>query len=283
MLTCRTVGLLAVSSLWIACGSDSSPARPADDGDAMSGTGGAAGDLAGSGGNTQANGGSSSGATDAAAGTAGASAGAGGSSQPAPDAAVSSAVCATGATYGAPLSGMTMAATLVKAGFSFPEGPVWIASVGALFFSDMTMTQGPKGPPSIIHKLTPPSTVEDFIPVAGSNGLAIAPDGQILAATHDTRSLSKFDPVTKMRTNLDLTYMGKHFNSPNDVAVRSDGNIYFTDPNYQLAGRPAETMVTGIYRVPPVGDVSLVDDKQQQPNGITLSVDQNTLYVSTGP
>ena len=64
------------------------------------------------------------------------------------------------------------------------------------------------------------------------------------------------------------------------LAVRSDGNIYFSDPNYQLGGRTSETMITGVYRVSPAGEVSLVDDKQQQPNGITLSVDENTLYVS---
>jgi gluconolactonase len=281
MLACRLFPLVAVSCSWLACGSDSAPARSGDDG-GTSGVGGAAGDSAGSGGTVQASGGSNSGAPDAAAGSAGTSAGAGGSSQPVVDAAMSPPVCAMGATYGAPLSAMTMPATLVKSGFNFLEGPVWFANLGALFFSDMNMGGGgTSGPPSVIHKLTPPSTVEDFILMSGSNGLAIAPDGQILAATHDTRSLTKFDPVTKTRMNLALTYMGKHFNSPNDLTVRSDGNIYFTDPNYQLAGRTNETMITGVYRVSPGGDVSLVDDKQQQPNGITLSVDQNTLYVST--
>jgi gluconolactonase len=74
--------------------------------------------------------------------------------------------------------------------------------------------------------------------------------------------------------------VGKHFNSPNDAAVRSDGNIYFSDPNYQLGSRTSETTITGVYRVSPAGDVSLVDDKQKQPNGVTLSVDESTLYVS---
>jgi len=283
MLAYRLLGVVAVSSVWLACASDSPPARSTDDSDAMSGVGGAAGDSAGSGGNAPATGGSNTGAPDAATGTGGTSAGAGGSAVTVMDAGKSSPVCAKGATYGAPLSAMTMPATLVKAGFTFPEGPVWIASVGALFFSDMNMSGGgTNGPPSIMHKLTPPSTVEDFIPMSGSNGLAIAADGQILAATHDTRSLTKFDPVTKARTNLMLTYMGKHFNSPNDVTVRSDGNIYFSDPDYQLGGRTNETMITGVYRVSPAGEVSLVDGNQQQPNGITLSVDQNTLYVSTG-
>jgi len=284
MLSYRMFGLLAVSSFGLACSSDSSPARSEEDSGVVSaGVGGAAGDAAGSGGSAQANGGSNSGTPDAATGSGGTTGGAGGSAVTVPDAGMSAAVCAAGATYGAPLAAMTMPATLVKGGFTFPEGPVWIASVGALFFSDMNMSGGgTMGPPSIMHKLTPPSTVEDFVPMAGSNGMAIAIDGQILAATHDTRSLSKFDPVTKARTNLNLTINGKHFNSPNDVTVRTDGNIYFTDPNYQLGGRTNETMITGVYRVSPAGDVSLVDDKQQQPNGITLSVDQNTLYVSTG-
>jgi gluconolactonase len=192
-------------------------------------------------------------------------------------------ICTPGVTYGAPMAGMTMPATPVKTtGLTFPEGPVWFANLGVLFFSDMNMSGGgTMGPPSIMHKLTPPNTVEDFVPMAGSNGLAIAADGQILACTHDTRSLTKFNPVTKARTDLMLTYMGKHFNSPNDVTVRSDGTIYFTDPNYQLGGRTDELKMTGVYRVSPAGDVSLVDDKQQQPNGITLSVDEKILYVST--
>jgi len=191
------------------------------------------------------------------------------------------AVCVAGATYGSPLGSPTVAATLIKAGFKFTEGPVWFASLGVLFFSDMNFRGGnANGPPSVMHRLTPPSTIEDFVPQSGSNGLAIAPDGQILAATHDTQSLTKFDPITKARTNLGLTYMGKHFNSPNDAAVRSDGNIYFSDPNYQLGSRTSETASTGVYRVSPAGEVSLVDDKQQQPNGVTLSVDESTLYVS---
>ncbi len=190
-------------------------------------------------------------------------------------------VCAAGATYGSPLASPTIAATLVKGGFKFIEGPVWFAGLGVLFFSDMNFRgDNAKGPPSVMHRLTPPSTVDDFLPTSGSNGLAIAPDGQILAATHDTQSLTKFDPVARTRTNLDLTYMGKHFNSPNDVAVRSDGNIYFSDPNYQLGSRTSQTMITGVYRVSPSGLVSLIDDKQQQPNGVTLSIDENTLYVS---
>jgi len=196
---------------------------------------------------------------------------------------VAPVVCATGVTYGAPLPRLTVPATLIKGGFKFLEGPVWFANLGVLFFSDMNMRGGNvNGPPSVMHRLTPPSTVQDFIVAAGSNGLAIAPDGQILAATHDTQSLTKFDPVTRARTNLNLTYMGKHFNSPNDVAVRSDGTIYFSDPNYQLGARTSQTMITAVYRVSPGGEVSLVDDKQQQPNGITLSVDESTLYVSNG-
>jgi gluconolactonase len=193
------------------------------------------------------------------------------------------AVCLRGAVYGAPLPSATMAATLVQGGFKFLEGPVWFADLGVLFFSDID-TQGgnDRGPPSLIRRLTPPNTIEDFIPSANSNGLAIAPDGQILAATHDTQSLSKFHPVTKARTNIDLRYLGKHFNSPNDLAVRSDGNVYFSDPHYQLGNRQSETGIEGVYRVSALGEVTLVDDKLQAPNGVTLSPDENTLYVSTG-
>jgi gluconolactonase len=75
-------------------------------------------------------------------------------------------------------------------------------------------------------------------------------------------------------------YDGKKFNSPNDLVLRSDGTIYFTDPDYQLGNRTSETGKKGVYRVSPSGTVSVVDDTFGEPNGITLSPDETVLYVA---
>ena len=73
---------------------------------------------------------------------------------------------------------------------------------------------------------------------------------------------------------------GHHFNSPNDLTVRTDGTIYFTDPDYQIAGRTNETGIKGIYRVSPSNVVSVVDSSFNEPNGIALSPDETVLYVA---
>jgi len=74
-------------------------------------------------------------------------------------------------------------------------------------------------------------------------------------------------------------YSGKKLNSPNDAIVRSDGTIYFTDPDYGLEGRTKELSFNGVYRIDTKGVLTLVDDKMNQPNGIALSPDEKILYV----
>jgi gluconolactonase len=169
----------------------------------------------------------------------------------------------------------------VKDGFVFVEGPVWSASLGAFFFSEMDFDhQGKNGPPATIHKLVLPSSVEPFITSSGSNGLAIDDQG-LIACTHDTQTLSRFDLSTKARSVFVADYQGKHFNSPNDVAVHSAGYVYFTDPDWQLAERPNETGVTGVYLRKPTGEVVLIDGGLSRPNGVSLSPDETRLYVGS--
>jgi gluconolactonase len=86
---------------------------------------------------------------------------------------------------------------------------------------------------------------------------------------------------TGARTPIATIYMGTRFNSPNDLAIRSDGTIYFSDPDYQ-APNPRPQMATRVYRVAPgTNAVSVVDSTLTQPNGVTLSLDESTLYVSS--
>jgi gluconolactonase len=171
--------------------------------------------------------------------------------------------------------------------FGFVEGPVWVAELGVLLFSDMNFSGGnAKGPPSRMRRLKPPTTFDVFVESANSNGLALSLDGGLLAATHDTQSLSAFDVGTGARNDLDIRYQGKHFRSPNDLTVRDDGTVYFTDPDYQLGSRTAELGSAGAYRVaPPLAGgtraAELVDGTLQQPNGVALSPDQRTLYLGS--
>lgn len=170
-------------------------------------------------------------------------------------------------------------ATLVRDGFVFVEGPVWSEALGAFLFSEMDFNNpGENGPPSKIHKLTLPSSFEVFIADAGSNGLAV--DGQgLVACTHDTRTLSRYDLQTRARSVFVSDYESKRFNSPNDVAIHSKGHVYFSDPDWQLGDRKNETGMTGVYHRDPSGRVTLIDGTLPKPNGVTLSPDETRLYV----
>ncbi|MEU8128807.1 SMP-30/gluconolactonase/LRE family protein [Micromonospora sp. NPDC049049] len=189
--------------------------------------------------------------------------------------------CPTGGSYGSPLPASTVTAPRIQGGFTFLEGPVWVADGGYLLFSDMTAGTGPYNvQPSTIRRFTAPATFDTFITNAGSNGLALSADAQqLVAATHDQRSVSSYRLSDRARSTVAPNYQGRAFNSPNDVAVRSDGVVYFTDPNFQRGNRPDQMSGrTSVFRVSN-GQVSLVDDRLRQPNGISLSTDGTALYV----
>ncbi|MFF0151752.1 SMP-30/gluconolactonase/LRE family protein [Micromonospora sp. NPDC005203] len=192
-----------------------------------------------------------------------------------------SGVCPTGVGYGSPLPASSLSATKIQGGFSFLEGPVWVADGGYLLMSDMAAGTGQYNvQPSTIRRFTPPATFDTFIANAGSNGLALSADSQqLIAATHDQRNVSAYRLSDSSRSTVAANYQGRAFNSPNDVAVRSDGVAYFTDPNFQRGNR-ADQMNgrTSVFRVSG-GQVSLVDDRLRQPNGISLSPDGTALYV----
>jgi gluconolactonase len=155
------------------------------------------------------------------------------------------------------------------------EGPVWTGD--AIYFSQLTTDTEPN--PSRIFRIAAGGTPELWLDAAGSNGLALSGDGGLLAARHSDGSLTRIDLTTKAETILVNNYEGATFNSPNDIAVRSDGNLYFTDPDWQ---RPPErtAVPTRVYRVDPSGAISVVDETLRNPNGATLSIDETWLYVS---
>jgi gluconolactonase len=182
----------------------------------------------------------------------------------------------SGSSYPAPDLSGTPSAVHSGSGSGLFEGVLWLER-GVLLFSDMSFTADV--PPSTIHALTPPGSVQTFLADAGTNGLGLAPDGTVLGCAHDVQGIVRIDPVTGARTTWVDNYQGNSFNSPNDIAVRGDGTVYFSDPNWQLGSRPSETGMTGVYRVASSGEVSLVDGDRGNPNGVALSPDQATLYV----
>jgi gluconolactonase len=190
-------------------------------------------------------------------------------------------VCQAGVPAEPPLPGTTLSATRIQGGFTFLEGPVWVATPGYLLVSDLGAATGAQQvQPSTIRRLAPPAPAATFVVASGSNGLALSPDGlQIVAATHDNRGVSAFRLSDATRTVLAAGFQGRAFNSPNDVTVRADGVVYFTDPTFQRGRRTDEMRGrTGVFRIVN-GQVALVDDTVRQPNGIALSPDGRTLYV----
>jgi len=284
----------------LACSADSADAEPRFD-QPVAGAGGEAGAgataNAGSGAGGQ---GGSAGASNAGSG--GALSGSGGNSGLA-GAAGSSAAGAGGSAGSAPLSGFARvgAESCPPGPFGSPlpvnpsivhlssvggtsafnwEGVVWTGS--ALLFSEIAA-----GNASQIDRFTPGGGVErGLFANTGSNGLALDAAGNLLLAAHDVGGVSRVELPGGMLTRGSQTFNGLRFNSPNDLVLRGDGNIYFTDPDFQSpSGRIQGD--TRVYRIAPAQGgqspaISVVDDSIDQPNGVTLSPDGSTLYVSGG-
>ncbi len=155
------------------------------------------------------------------------------------------------------------------------EGPVWVKD--ALYFSDFTFG---KGFPSRVRKLDASGAVTTVIEDSGSNGLAVDAKGDLVAATHKFKALSRYAIATGKRTPIAETYDGNVFNSPNDMVIALDGTIYFTDPAYQKDAAPGGQPGTNVYRVAADGKVTVVDAGLYNPNGIALSPKGDILYVN---
>jgi len=160
----------------------------------------------------------------------------------------------------------------ILGGFEFTEGPLWIPE-GYLIFSDI--------PASTIYKWTPGEKKAIIFrkPSGHSNGLTIDKRSRILACEHDRR-VSRTE-VDGTLTILAERYNGKRLNSPNDIVVKSDGTIYFTDPPYGLVNQKEgkELPFQGVFRISIQGKLTLLDDTFERPNGIAFSPDEKTLYV----
>jgi gluconolactonase len=162
-------------------------------------------------------------------------------------------------------------------GFSILEGPLWTGD--ALLLSHISTDRAPN--PSRLLRLAPNGDVDVFLQQAGSNGLALDGEGRVVLARHEDGAIARLtsDAVDSASEVLVAGFEGSPFNSPNDLVFRADGNLYFTDPDYQRP--PARTALpTRVYRLDRGGALSVVDDQLESPNGIALTLDEAWLYVS---
>lgn len=158
--------------------------------------------------------------------------------------------------------------------FQFTEGPIWVGGEdGYLIFSDI--------PANKIYSWTAASEFSVFrVPSQQSNGNNLDLQGRIITAEHWGRKVSLQKRDGSIIALLD-NYRGRKFNSPNDVVVKSDGTVWFTDPDYGLRGRPRELEKNNVFRYDPMtGDVSVVVDDFDKPNGLCFSPDESKLYIA---
>jgi gluconolactonase len=158
---------------------------------------------------------------------------------------------------------------VVAEGLGFTEGPVWHPD-GYLLFSDI--------PNSRIHRWREGELSIYREPSGQSNGLTLDGRTGVVACEHESRrvSVERDGRVEPLATEFD----GKRLNSPNDVVVRSDGRIFFTDPPYGITEDQRELPYNGVFSVSPQGDLSLLATDFDRPNGLAFSPDERTLYIA---
>ncbi|MEG3980757.1 SMP-30/gluconolactonase/LRE family protein [Microcoleus sp. T3B2] len=155
--------------------------------------------------------------------------------------------------------------------FQFIEGPIWHPD-GFLLFSDI--------PANIIYKFGSNQEVEVFRRPSGkANGNTLDKENRLLTAEHENRRVSRTEKDGQVITLADR-YEGKRLNSPNDLVVKSDGSIYFTDPSYGVSKEQEELGFYGVYRLAPDGKLTLLVKDLVLPNGIAFSPDEQKLYVN---
>jgi gluconolactonase len=169
------------------------------------------------------------------------------------------------------------------------EGPVWVED--ALYLSEMTVMpydqQNNEVKMSRILKVTPGGQVSIEVADSGSNGLAIDGPGSLLAAVHKDGSIKRLALPGGAATPIASTFMNVRFNSPNDLSVHTaTGTLYFTDPAFNAPMPPPQAMMRA-YRLSPGGMPEPIPsaaspDQLDGPNGITLSLAEDFLYVAAG-
>ncbi len=164
----------------------------------------------------------------------------------------------------------------LAAGFDWAEGPVWFGDAGCLLFSDI--------PNNRIVRWTEEGVTTFRQPSNFSNGHTRDLQGRLISCEHGTRRVTRTGWDGSVTVIAD-GYQGKRLNSPNDVVVKSDGSVWFTDPHYGIMTnyegfRAEEELPCQVYRVDPDGTVEAVITDMACPNGLAFSPDEGLLYVA---
>ena len=181
---------------------------------------------------------------------------------------------------------------IIADSFDWSEGPVWIPELNMLLFSDIPQNSVFQWTEKDGLKLyLKPSGYTDTLPrggETGSNGLLLDAEGRLVLCQHGDRRMARMeapleDPSPRFSTLAD-SWNGKRFNSPNDAVYSSKGELYFTDPAFGMElhweDPKREMDFAGVFKLGTDGEVSLLIDSLSAPNGIALSPDESTLYVS---
>jgi gluconolactonase len=178
-------------------------------------------------------------------------------------------------------------------GFIWTEGPLWIPDQQQLLFSDVPANKvyawTEAGGTRVYLNPSGYTGTEQLAGESGSNGLAMSHDRHYLyLCQHGDRRIARMEALLREPQPVFITiadqWQGKRFNSPNDLVVSTQGQIYFTDPPYGLKQQDddpeKEIPFQGVYRRDLDGTITLLIDSLSRPNGIALSPDEKTLYVA---
>ena len=178
---------------------------------------------------------------------------------------------------------------ILASGFEWAEGPLWLEDQQALIFTDV--------PTNKIWKWTEQDSLSLYLEPSGylgdrtdknepgANGLALDAAGNLILCQHGERQIGKMlSPINSPKAEYEALatgYEGKRFNSPNDLAYNTKGQLFFTDPPYGMdPWDEKELEIQGVYRLDSDGKVNLLIDSLSRPNGAALSPDQTKLYIA---
>lgn len=166
----------------------------------------------------------------------------------------------------------------IATGFDWVEGPVWFGDAGCLLFSDI--------PSNRILRWAPDQGISVYRnPSNYANGHTRDRVGRLVSCEHGTRRVTRTEHDGSITIIAD-GFEGKRLNSPNDVIVKSDGSVWFTDPHYGIMTdyegyRAEQELPCNVYRVDPEnGAITAVVTDMVCPNGLAFSPDETTLYVA---
>ena len=178
---------------------------------------------------------------------------------------------------------------ILAEGFEWSEGPIWSTKLNSLLFSDV--------PNNVIYIWNENNGINVFAkPIgysgqvpnnkkAGTNGLTIDANGNLIVCMHGDRMIAKIENLNIQKiTSVIESYNNKLFNSPNDLVYDSKGNLFFTDPPYGLLKGDKDELkeipFNGVYKLSTNGNLELLIKNLSRPNGISISNDEKTLYVA---